>query len=206
MKSSLLVIILLVSPVVYSLGQSENKINVINNGMPNRISMNMTVTKQTQSATFGEKVKTGIVDGGCVVLFPNSQSFRLNSSQNTITEMSSSEVVKVNAGLHAAGSAISQGASLVGGALPGGAIISAAVSKVGVERPIWEVRDPGNEFQLPSDLTDGEYDLMLTLDAGPKNVAKMQVQFGILVEKGTYKVVSANSKHDTAKNSINNVR
>lgn len=35
---------------------------------------------------------------------------------------------KVNAGLHAAGSALSQGASLLGGALPGGAVISAAVS------------------------------------------------------------------------------
>ena len=61
-------------------------------GMPNRISMNVTVPKQTQGATFGEKV---------------------------------------NAGLHAAGSALSQGASLLGGALPGGALISAAVSSVG---------------------------------------------------------------------------
>lgn len=48
-------------------------INNINNSMPNRISMNVTVPKQMQGATFGEKV---------------------------------------NAGLHAAGSAISQGASV----------------------------------------------------------------------------------------------
>ena len=48
-------------------------INGINNGMPNRISMNVTVARQTQGTSFGEKV---------------------------------------NAGLHAAGSAISQGASL----------------------------------------------------------------------------------------------
>lgn len=48
-------------------------INSVNNGMPNRISMNVTTPKQTQGATFGEKV---------------------------------------NQGLHAAGSAISQGASL----------------------------------------------------------------------------------------------
>ena len=69
-----------------------SNINSINAGMPNRISMNVTVPKQTQGATFGEKV---------------------------------------NAGLHAAGSALSQGASLLGGALPGGAVISAAVSSVG---------------------------------------------------------------------------
>ena len=52
---------------------TASNINGINNGMPNRISMNVTVAKQTQGTTFGEKV---------------------------------------NAGLHAAGSAISQGASL----------------------------------------------------------------------------------------------
>ena len=51
-----------------------NKVNTVNNSMPNRISMNVTVPKQTQGATFGEKV---------------------------------------NAGLQAAGSAISQGASVV---------------------------------------------------------------------------------------------
>ena len=49
-------------------------INGINGSMPNRISMNVTVAKQTQGATFGEKV---------------------------------------NAGLHAAGSALAQGASAI---------------------------------------------------------------------------------------------
>ena len=57
--------------------------------MPNRISMNVTVPKQTQGTTFGEKV---------------------------------------NQGLHAAGGALSSGASLLGGALPGGAVISAATA------------------------------------------------------------------------------
>ncbi len=53
-------------------GRLISSINGINGGMPNRISMNVTVPKQTQGATFGEKV---------------------------------------NAGLHAAGSALSQGRS-----------------------------------------------------------------------------------------------
>ncbi|MDP2088023.1 MAG: hypothetical protein Q8J84_01325 [Flavobacteriaceae bacterium] len=52
---------------------NKKSINNINGSMPNRISMNVTVPKQTQGATFGEKV---------------------------------------NAGLHAAGSAIAQGASV----------------------------------------------------------------------------------------------
>jgi len=69
-----------------------SSINGINGGMPNRISMNVTVPKQTQGATFGDKV---------------------------------------NAGLHAAGSALGQAGSLLGGMMPGGAVISAAVSSVG---------------------------------------------------------------------------
>jgi len=36
------------------------KVNSINGGMPNRISMNVTVPKQTQGATFGEKVNAGL--------------------------------------------------------------------------------------------------------------------------------------------------
>lgn len=106
--------------------------------------------------------------------------------------MTSSEVAKVNTGLHAARGALAQGASLLGGALPGGAVISAAVSSVGGEKVIWEVRDAGNEFKMPSNLTDGEYELTVNLDAGSKDAAKIQVKFGILVEGRTYKVISAN--------------
>jgi len=50
---------------------------------------------------------------------------------------------KVNAGLHAAGGALSQGASLLGGALPGGAVISAAVSSYSPGDPI-----PGLDVKL----------------------------------------------------------
>ncbi len=192
MKKSFLAIILLVSSFVYSFGQNENKVNEINNGMPNRISMNVTVPKQTQGATFGEKVNAGLTQGGSYVIFPNKQAFLITTSPNRVSEMTSSELGRVNAGLHAAGSAVAQGASLVGGALPGGAIISAAVSKVSGGRPVGEVKDSGNEFQLPSDLPDGEYELtVIVKSSGLKNTIKTQVRFGILVEGKTYKVVSA---------------
>ena len=120
--------------------------------------------------------------------------------------MTSSEVAKINAGLHAAGGAIAQGASLVGGALPGGAVISAAVSSYGNGKIIWQIRDAGNELKMPSNLSDGEYELALTMDGASKDAAKVQVFFGLQVEKGTYKVVAANTKHDTAKNSVGNIR
>ena len=205
MKKNLLLLSFALGAFQLAFGQTEKSINNINNGMPNRISMNVTVPKQTQGATFGEKVNAGLHSaGGAYVIFPNKQAFLI--TQNKVAEMTSSEVAKVNAGLHATGSALAQGASLVGGALPGGAVISAAVSSYGNGKVIWQVRDAGNEFKMPSNLSDGEYELALTMDGISKDAAKVQVYFGLQVEGGTYKVVAANTKHDTAKNSIGNIR
>lgn len=39
---------------------SQRGVKHINGGMPNRISMNVTVPKQTQGATFGEMVNPGL--------------------------------------------------------------------------------------------------------------------------------------------------
>ena len=206
MKNNLLTMALLLGSLISVFGQTESKVNNINNGMPNRISMNVTVPKQTQGATFGEKVQAGLSQAGSYVIFPNKQAFLISSSTKKVSQMTAPEVAKVNAGLHAAGGALAQGASLVGGALPGGAVISAAVSSVGGGKVIWEIRDPRNDFKMPSNLTDGEYELTINLDAGSKDAAKIQVFFGLLVEGETYKVVAANTKHDTVKNSIGNIR
>jgi len=192
MKKASITLVLLVSSVVLSFGQTEKSVNNINGGMPNRISMNVTVPKQTQGATFGEKVNAGLHAAGSFVIFPNKQAFTINSSKNRVSEMTSSEAAKVNAGLHAAGGALAQGASLLGGALPGGAVISAAVSSVGGGKPIWEIKDSCNSFLLPSTLTDGEYYLTIVLRSGLKDTLKTQVRFGILVEGRTYKVIAAN--------------
>jgi len=128
------------SGIENSTDESQKSVNNINGGMPNRISMNVTVPKQTQGATFGEKVNSGkinvtLVEGGCVILFPSNEGYRVNTLDKSINDLSRNEFQafgeKVNQGLHADGGALSQGASLLGGALPGGAIISAAVSSVG---------------------------------------------------------------------------
>lgn len=215
---------------------NRKSVNNINGNMPNRISMNITVPKQTQGATFGEKVNSGIinislVDGGCVVIFPSNEGYRVNTSDKSINELSSSESVtfgeKVNQGLHAAGSALSQGASLLGGALPGGAIISAAVSSVGnlagggggaaaasyaatgkmtkadSGKTVIKIQD--DESNAIVDLVDGEYELKFVVlqktTSGIKDTLKTQVRIGFSVENGILK-----TKHDTVKNSINNVR
>lgn len=214
----------------------KSNINGINNGMPNRISMNVTVARQTQGATFGEKVNSGkinvtLVEGGCVVLFSSNEGYRVNTADKSIKELSKNECVafgeKVNQGLHAAGSALSQGASLLGGALPGGAIISAAVSSVGnlagggggaaaasyaatgkmakpdSEKNVLKIQDNENEAVL--DLADGEYELAFVIvekaTSGLKDTLKTQVRMGFAVEKGVLK-----TKHDTAKNSVGNIR
>ena len=192
MKNKLLTIALVLYSMISASGQTEKSVNNINGGMPNRISMNVTVGKQTQGATFGEKVNAGLHAAGSFVIFPNKQAFTVNSSKNKVSEMTSAEVAKVNAGLHATGGALAQGASLLGGALPGGAVISAAVSSVGGGKPIWEIKDSGNSFLLPSTLTNGEYYLTIVLSSGLKDTLKTQVRFGILVEGRTYKVISAN--------------
>ncbi len=206
MKKTSISFIVILSSVIFSFGQTDKSVNNINGSMPNRISMNVTVPKQTQGATFGEKVQSGISNGACFILFPNNQAFGVNSGGNKVTLLGSSETSKVNAGLHAAGGALAQGASLLGGALPGGAVISAAVSTVGGGQVFWQVRDAGTEFKMPSTLKDGEYELTVNMDAGSKDAAKIELVFGILVEKGTYKVVAARTKHDTVKNSVGNIR
>ena len=203
MKTNLLSLFFLLGFFV-AFGQNEKKLNNINNGMPNRISMNLTVAKQTQGATFGEKVSAGLYQSGTYIIFPNKQAFLITDSK--ISEMTPPETAKVNAGLHAAGSAVAQGASLVGGALPGGAIISAAVSRKGEDSKLWQVRNVGNDFKLPSTLTNGEYELVLDFAPASKSATSLQATFVLIVEGGTYKVASLKTRHDTAKNSISNIR
>ena len=211
-----------------SLNEKSN-INGINGGMPNRISMNVTIARQTQGATFGEKVNAGkinvaLIKGGCVVLFPSNAGYKVNTVDNTITELTQNEGKtfgeKVNQGLHTAGGALAQGASLLGGALPGGAIISAAVSSVGNlaggagggaaaasyaknKEMVWKVEDKDAETNL--ELSDGEFELVFVIvekaTSGLKDTLKTQVRIGFTIENGILK-----TKHDTVKNSVGNIR
>ena len=208
---------------------NRRSVNSINGGMPNRISMNVTVPKQTQGTTFGEKVNSGkinvtLIEGGCVVLFPSNEGYRINTSDKSINELSKNEAQafgeKVNAGLLSAGGALASGASVLGGALPGGAIISAAVSSVGnlaggtgggaaaasyakTGKTVQKIQDDENDVIL--ELQDGEYELAFVVvekaTSGLKDILKTQVRIGFSVEKGVLK-----TKHDTDKNSVRNIR
>jgi len=218
--------------VIWGLGGNleNNKVNNINNNMPNRISMNVTVGKQTQGATFGEKVNAGrinvtLVEGGCIILFPDN-GFRVNIKDKTITELSANESAgfgeKVNAGLHAAGGALASGASLLGGALPGGAIISAAVSSVGnlaggngggasaasyaktadkKKKKVWDSRKDDNCDGLKT-LPDGDYEIAVEIE---QKIASKPIKTLTIIQFSSISNV-LKTKHDTAKNSVSNIR
>jgi hypothetical protein len=115
-------------------------INGINGGMPNRISMNVTVPKQTQGATFGEKVNAGLHAAGsavasgasliiecgaaaCAVALPDGSGFLADLQSLRLGPLEPAQGVALRKG--------PAGASLLGGAVPGGSIVSAAVSSVG---------------------------------------------------------------------------
>lgn len=208
-----------------TLDQSAEKSNIngINsNVMPNRISMNVTVAKQTQGATFGKKVTSGkisvtLVESGCIILFPANEGYRVNTADKSIKELNTKESVtfgeKVNQGLHAAGGALGQGASLLGGAMPGGSIISAAVSSVDnlaggaggaaaasyaatgkmakpdSEKKVLKIQDDESEALVS--LTDGEYELTFVIvekaTSGLKDTLKTQVRMGFTIENGLVK-------------------
>jgi hypothetical protein len=209
-----------------SVKSNQKGINNINNGMPNRISMNVTIAKQTQGATFGEKVNSGkinitLIENGCVVLFSSNEGYKINIIDKSINEMSEKESLvfgeKVNQGLHAAGGALSQGASLLGGALPGGSIISAAVSSVSnlggggaaaasyakKATTVYKIQDSNSDTVL--ELSDGEFELVFGIvrkaTSGLKDTLKTQVRVGFSLENGVLK-----TKHDTVKNSVSNIR
>ncbi len=180
-----------------------SNVNGVNGGTANRISLNVTVPRQTQGASFGEKI---------------------------------------NHGLHAAGTALTQGASLVGAALPGGggAVISAALSSVGsllagstsgggaataayaATGVVGFSGSPGSPAAGGSpgaaagnpNLTAGvgtngmgAYNTDIA-SMSAQNSQMLQVQMAMQRENTMFSSISnvLKTKHDTAKNSVGNIR
>jgi len=129
---------------------------------------------------------------------------------------------KVNAGLHAAGGALASGASLLGGALPGGAIISAAVSSVGnlaggngggasaasyaktadkKKKKVWDSRKDDNCDGLKT-LPDGDYEIAVEIE---QKIASKPIKTLTIIQFSSISNV-LKTKHDTAKNSVSNIR
>ena len=178
-------------------------INGISNGMPNRISMNVTVPKQTQGATFGEKVQSGLQAAGsamasganlivecgsaaCVVALPDGSGYRAELATMTLAPLDAAQGAAVRQG--------AAGAALVGGALPGGGILSAAVSSVSslggkgggaaaasyaatgrsaAPRPLASRTHEDGGIDVTEPLGDGDYALTLVVEKAPKSQVHM---------------------------------
>lgn len=215
----------------------------IDGGMPNRISMNLTVPKQTQGATFGERVNGGLHAAGnavanganvqidvacdgrqCVVRFPGGEAVRADLQALQLTPAAES--------------------AAIAGTATGGAIASATVSALAGDAAIGRMapamtplpsREAGSgRIDVTEPLVDGEYLLTLVVEKGKaggpldegmpakskvvekassglKDTLKTQVRMAapsqvrialvFQVQAGMLRV-----KHDTAKNSISNIR
>ncbi len=236
--------------LVCGMSLRASNINGINGGMPNRISMNVTVAKQTQGATFGEKVNAGLHAAGgvlaqgasriviecgqdaCALAFPDGRGYRADTNRMALQPLTASQAESLRSGA----SPLAQGASLLGGALPGGSIISAAVSsvgslaggvggaaqasyaatgRVGIEPTLLRsASSTDGVIDVLDTLGDGEYLLTVVVEkatSGLKDTLKTQVRSAPLqrvrIEVG-FSVMAGvlKSKHDTAKNSVGNIR
>jgi hypothetical protein len=195
------------------------------NEMPSSLRTSMTATVGKQN------IVVSITDGGCVISVPPHKAYRVNTATNSMVEISQAESSKlitegkqtnattfgdrVNAGLQQSGSVVSGAAGMLGGAFPGGSIVSAAISSgssmvnsgasaaayARTNTSGWDLKPNQTRLQLPNDLPDGDYELTVVIADQSKNGQKTQVRLGFTLVQGILK-----TKHDTAKNSISNVR
>ena len=193
-KKAIVAVVFLLNCFPYLHAQSQIQIN---SGMPNRISMNVTVGKQT--------MKVAIIDGGCVILFPPRKAYRVNAANQSMTEITESEFQQRLSNAIPGGSIVSAAVSSVSTMAGGSGSGAAAASYARTGKTVWNIRDNENQYQLPENLPDGEYELSFKVvekaTSGLKDTLKTQVRLGFTIENGILK-----TKHDTVKNSINNVR
>jgi hypothetical protein len=212
-------------------GKAINSVN----SMPNRLSMNVTTARQTQGKTFGESVSAGLQQGAsalaqrasslriecgvetCDIVMPDGVGFRADLSRLSLTSVPT----PAPDGAQRNG-ALTQGASLLGGALGGNfaGVVSAAASSVGgMAKQGGAVsssyaagrRAAPVPVDLNQPLEDGEYLLTVVVQkaaSGDKSSRtkasepqRVQIEVAFDVAEGVFK-----TSHDTAKNSVSNVR
>ena len=135
--------------------------------------------------------KTSATPGATAVAIPTGKSALkkedvCDDDCDRFVEVSLEFGEKVNAGLHQAGSALANGASLLGGSIPGGAILSSALT---IQQGI-EIKETGS--------IDGNIMMRQQINKSKSNVKNnKQTQGATFGEK---------VKHDTVKNSVGNIR
>ena len=189
MKSMLLMFALYLYPFFLAFGQDEKKASKIDE-VTVPISTKVTVPKQTQGATFGEKVNSGLNAVKTKVEANRSYKEPYQVEIFSSGERGQGNVSVVN-GLTVKGSVIAaSGSSFLGGG--GGGAASASYAKIQVTISQAESGDKATAY------TDANGNFTVTLSRDTLHT--------IYVNGVEYGKVKLKTKHDTVKNSINNVR
>ena len=204
-------------------------INGINGGMPSRISMNVTVPKQTQGATFGEKVNAGLHAAGsvvsqgaslaiacgpatCTVALPDGSGYRADLDAMTLAPLAAGQsAADAGPGAGIVSAAVSSVGNLAGG---GSGAASASYARTAAPASLASRRRANGDVDVVEPLADGDYLLSVVVEkatSGLKDTLKTQVRMAapqriridlvFSVEGGVLK-----ARHDTAKNAIGNIR
>jgi hypothetical protein len=179
----------------------------IDGGMPNRISMNVTVPKQTQGATFGERVNAGLQAAGSAVAQGASLlggalpgGAIMSAAVSSVTNLAGSP----GAGGGAA-SATYAATGVVG--LAGGGGVGTTVGTPGGSVAVGSNVGSPNLTAGASANQMGAYNTDIA-SMSAQNSQMLQVQMAMQRENTMFSSISnvLKTKHDTAKNSIGNIR
>jgi hypothetical protein len=157
--------------------------NTITN-MPNRLSMTASIPRQTQGKSFGEKI---------------------------------------NDGATAVAANVAQGTALIGGSIGGSSVISAAISSVNslshasatqyatagvLNSPLSATNNQTNPANLLAGINSTGVGTTDIAEMSRQNAQMLQVQMAMQRENTMFSSISnvLKTKHDTAKNSISNIR
>lgn len=203
-------------------------IDGIDGGMPNRISMNVTVAKQTPNTSFGEKVNAGLHAAGsalqqgasltiacgpatCTVSLPDGSGYRADLDALTLALLEAGHAGAVagpGAGI------VSAAVSSVGTRSGGSGAAAASYARTAVPPALASRRRDNGDVDVTEPLADGDYMLTLVVEKptrGLKDTLKTQVRMAApqRIRIDLVFAVEGNAlktKHDTAKNAIGNLR
>jgi len=178
----------------------------IDSGMPNRISMNVSVGKQTQGATFGERVNAGLQQAGSAVasgaalvggVIPGAGivSAAVSSVTNLSNQAGGSPAASASyaaTGVVNLGSGGGGMSTTVGGG--GGSVTTGGVASPNLSQGV-----ASNDVGMANNSI---------AEMSRQNAQMMQVQIAMQRENQIFTSVSnvLKTKHDTVKNSISNIR
>ena len=161
----------------------------IDNNMPNRISMNVTVPKQTQTKSFGEKLNEGIATGATILGSVMPPSPLISAAISSVTGLANSSAA-------AASYAATGIVGFSGGNNTTPQSVTIGAGNVG-----------GPNLTAGAGTNAGAYNTDIA-SMSAQNAQMLQVQMAMQRENTMFSSISnvLKTKHDTAKNSISNIR